>query len=178
MKYAAIILSIILGIAILCGVIVLTTYNGVVGLEEQILSSQSNIQTQQMRRFDLYQNTVDAIVEFANHEKLQIDVSKARAGLSDGDTSQATVLVNAVTENYPEIKADSMFLNYTKMLESTENQIAQYRENYNIQVRNYNKKIRSFPAKWIMGWFGYEEIEETYLRFEGYVEAPTGLFNK
>lgn len=97
--------------------------------------------------------------------------------MSNGDIDEAKVSINAVAEAYPELKANENYQQLMNELAMTENQIAQYRNNYNEQVRAYNKMIRSFPNNVILSILGYERIETIYTDYGAPVDAPQNLFN-
>ena len=104
-------------------------------------------------------------------------ITAARSSVSNGDIDEAKVSINAVAEAYPELKANENYRQLMNELAMTENQIAQYRNNYNEQVRAYNKIIRSFPNNVILSILGYERIETTYTDYGAPVDAPQNLFD-
>ena len=84
--------------------------------------------------------------------------------------------MNAVAEQYPELKANENYKQLMTELALTENQIAQYRNNYNQQVRAYNKLIRSFPAGFLLRVMNYQAIDTTYADYDAPEDAPQNLF--
>ena len=86
------------------------------------------------------------------------------------------MVISAIAEAYPELKANENYKQLMNELAMTENQIANYRSNYNEQIRSYNKTIRSFPNNIILGILGYERIETEYTDYNAPVDAPQNLF--
>ena len=89
---------------------------------------------------------------------------------------QAQVALNAVAEQYPELKANENYKQLMTELALTENQIAQYRNNYNQQVRAYNKLVRSFPVGFLLRVMNYQAIDTTYADYDASEDAPQNLF--
>ena len=85
-------------------------------------------------------------------------------------------VLNAVSEQYPELKANENYQQLMTELAMTENSIAQYRNNYNEQVKAYNKFVRQFPNSIILGIMGYAPIETQYTDYDAPEDAPTDLF--
>ena len=89
---------------------------------------------------------VDAVQEYQDYEgNTYQKVTEARAQASSGNVDAAKTTLNAVAENYPELKANENYKQLMNELAITENKIAQIRNNYNEQVKSYNKFIRQFP---------------------------------
>ena len=146
--------------------------------EEQINGAQANINVAEKRRVDLVYNLVDAVQAYQDYEGKTLEaITAARSSVSNGDIDEAKVSINAVAEAYPELKANENYQQLMNELAMTENQIAQYRNNYNEQVRAYNKMIRSFPNNVILSILGYERIETTYTDYGAPVDAPQNLFD-
>ena len=172
-KTTWIIVGIVLAVTILIVGIFAGANNKAVFLEEQINGAQANINVAEKRRVDLVYNLVDAVQAYQDYEGKTLEaITAARSSVSNGDIDEAKVSINAVAEAYPELKANE---NYQQLM--TENQIAQYRNNYNEQVRAYNKMIRSFPNNVILSILGYERIETIYTDYGAPVDAPQNLFN-
>ena len=79
-------------------------------------------------------------------------------------------------EQYPELKANENYKQLMTELALTENQIAQYRNNYNQQVRAYNKLVRSFPTGFLLRVMNYQTIDTTYTDYDAPEDAPQNLF--
>ena len=181
MKKVLIIVGVVVAVILLFVGIFASTNNKVVNYEEQILESISSLESQYKRRYDLFYNLVDAIESNNAYEGgTQIEVVKARNYANDGNLEQADASLKFVVENYPVLNAQKNYETYMLEVSKTENLIQQYRENLNMQVRNYKKYVRSFPANMILNLMGYEMIEEAdYLKFDeatAPADAPKDLF--
>ena len=152
-------------------------YNSMNSLDEQIKASWSEVLNQYQRRADLVPNLVNVVKGYAEHEKevfenvtaarshvgqVQVtpDVLNDEATLqkfqqAQGELSGALSRLIAVSENYPQLKADGTFLNLQSQLEGTENRIAVARKRYIESVQQYNTVVRSFPSNLTAKWFGY-----------------------
>lgn len=80
--------------------------------------------------------------------------------------------------NYPELKSNENYKTLMTELAITENLIAEHRNNYNIQVKQYNKHIKKFPNSMILNIMGYEKLDNTYLEYEVSENAPKNLFGE
>ena len=177
-KTTWIIVGIVLAVIILIVGIFASANNKAIFLEEQINGAQANINVAEKRRVDLVYNLVDAVQAYQDYEGKTLEaITAARSSVSNGDIDEAKVSINAVAEEYPELKANENYQQLMNELAMTENQIAQYRNNYNEQVRAYNKMIRSFPNNVILSILGYERIETIYTDYGAPVDAPQNLFN-
>lgn len=105
-------------------------------------------------------------------------IVEARSNASNGNVEEAEVLINAVAEQYPELKSNENYKSLMTELSMTENIIAEYRNNYNIQVKQYNKHIKSFPNSIILRMMKYEKLNNTYLEYEASEDAPRNLFKE
>lgn len=171
-------LWIVLGIVAVVLIWGVTTYNGLVSKDEKVASAWANVETVYQRRADLIPNLVNTVKGYAAHEsKTLADVTEARAKSTaisidpstatpaemeawmkaQGEVSSALGRLIAISENYPELKANQNFLELQKQLEGTENRISTERRKYNEEVRGYNAKIRRFPTNLIAGMFGFEK---------------------
>lgn len=179
MKRVLIIISIILGIILLNIGLFAGTNNKVINLEEQIKESKSAINIQEKRREDLIYNLVDTVESYNNYEQeTMTKIIEARSNASNGNVEEAEVLINAVAEQYPELKSSENYKSLMTELSMTENIIAEYRNNYNIQVKQYNKHIKAFPNSIILKMMGYEKLNNTYLEYEASKDAPRNLFKE
>ena len=155
-----------------------STQNKAIGYEEQIYESQASVNVQEKRRVDLVYNLVDVAEQYAAHEReVFAEVTQARNEANSGDYEQAALALHAVAEAYPELKSNENYAQLMTELSVTENMIAQYRENYNLQVRNYNKFVRKFPNSFVLGVMGYEVVEFTYTEYDAPQDAPQNLFD-
>lgn len=142
------------------------TYNRVVTLEENINTSQSNISKEEQRRVDLFNNLVDAIENAKEFEKsTQVQIAEARSQAKGGNVQEAMLTIAAVAEAYPEIKSVALYDKTMTEFSITENRLAGYREQYNVDVRSYNRKVRSFPSNLVLGVMGYDKQDFKYLDY-------------
>jgi LemA protein len=130
-------------------------YNTVIALDEQVKSSWAQVENQLQRRFDLIPNLVNTVKGYAGHEKsLLTEVTELRSRWSAAPTvnekvesaNQLTSALSrliAVSENYPDLKANQNFLTLQSQLEGTENRIAVERMRYNQSVQAFNSYLRS-----------------------------------
>lgn len=152
--------------------------NKAIGLEEQILTADSDIKIQEKRRVDLIYNLVDVVKQYDKHEYNTLkDVVDARSK-DDTTISEVTTMINATAEAYPELKSNDNYKELMNELSITENMIAEHRSNYNKQIKSYNRYVRKFPNKQYLSMLGYEVITYTYLDFNAPVDAPTNLFGE
>ena len=177
-KLVLIILGIVLGVILLITGIFAGTSNRIVSLEEQIKESSSSIKVQEKRRLDLINNLVDTVKSYNKYESSTLEaVTQARTKIDSGDIEGAKTVLNAVAEKYPELKSNENYKQVMTEMATTENLIANYRENYNNQVKGYNKYIRKFPTNLIAGMMGYEKIDYKYLNYEVSSDAPKNLWD-
>lgn len=154
------------------------TYNRVVTLEENINTSQSNISKEEQRRVDLFNNLVDAVENAKDFEKsTQVQIAEARSQANGGNVDQAMLTIAAVAEAYPEIKSIQLYDKTMTEFSVTENRLAGYREQYNVDVRSYNRKVRSFPSNLVLAVMGYDKQDFQYLDFEVNNAEARNLFN-
>ncbi len=160
------------------------TYNSLVSLDESVSSAWSQVENVYQRRSDLVPNLVATVKGYASHESSTLEaVTSARAKATSisvdasnlneeqiaafqqaqGELSTALGRLIAISENYPDLKANENFRDLQAQLEGTENRIAVERKNYNETARTYNTKVRSFPANIVAGLFGF--------RTKGYFKA-------
>jgi LemA protein len=171
MKKGYMIIGIIVAAIVLLGVMLMSSYNNFVTLEENVDQSYAQIENQLQRRLDLIPNLVNTVKGYASHEKEVIaSISDARARLAGANTVEEEATANAeltgalsrllvVVENYPNLKADQQFTQLMDELSGTENRISVARKDYNDQVAVYNKKIKRFPGALIAGMTGFDEKE-------------------
>lgn len=153
------------------------TYNRAVTLEENINTSKSNINKEEVRRVDLFNNLVDAVESAKTFEKeTQTKIAEARTQAGEGKVDQAMLTIQAVAEAYPEIKSIALYDKTMTEFSITENRLAGYREQFNNDVRSYNRKVRSFPTNIILGMMGYEKQDFKYLEYEVEPQGHRDLF--
>lgn len=151
-------------------------YNTMVSMKEQVQSAWAQVENQLQRRNDLIPNLVEVTKGYASHEKEIFEsVANARAKLigagsraeqidAANEVSSALSRLLAISENYPQLKADAQFARLSDELAGTENRIATERRRYNEVVQSYNTYIKSLPAALYAGWFGFQQ--------EKYFEVP------
>lgn len=185
-KSIVILISVIAAVAII-GFWMVGIYNKMVVAEETIGESWANVESQYQRRADLIPNLVSTVKGYAEHEKSTLDaVVTARAKatqvtvnpddltaekLSEYQEAQGAVgsalgRLMMITENYPDLKANTNFINLQEQLEGTENRIQIARKNFNSAAKTYNTMIRRFPNNILSGMFGFEK--------KAYFEAEAG----
>lgn len=177
MKKVLIIIGLVLSIIFMIVVKFTTTNNKAINLEEQIKESKSGINIQEKRRADLLINMVDAIKSYNNYEQeTMTKIIEARNKAINGETIEAETMITALAEQYPELKSNENYKQYLTELATTENLIAEYRNNYNIQVKEYNKYVKKFPNNSILKMMGHEILDNTYLEYNTTEDAPRNLF--
>ena len=188
--------AVLIGLIVVLGVILLIvglwamgTYNRLVRIKQHLKDSWSSVDVELKRRYDLIPNLVETVKGYASHEKETLEnVIRARnvAAANDGPpSSQAkdeSALIGAmrqlsvVVEQYPELKADTSFLELQGEIAETEDRIASSRRLYNGNARDMNTAVESFPSMIIAGVFKFQgadyfEIEDAAAR-----EAPKVSF--
>lgn len=147
-------------------------YNSLVKAQTEVETKQADIQTQLQRRADLIPNFVSTVKGYTKYEQETLTaVTEARSKVSKASDAQAlsqandeldkaiSVWVNAVTEAYPDLKANQNYIALQDELAGTENRIAVARKDYNEAVQSYNTMIKSFPKNILAGMFGFEKAE-------------------
>lgn len=178
-KLILIIIGIILSFILLISGIFISINNKTINLEEQIKESMSSIDIQEKRREDLIVNLVDTVEDYNDYEQeTMTKVIEARKNINNGNIENAELLINAVAEQYPQLKSNENYKTLMTELAVTENLIAEHRNNYNIQVKNYNKHVKKFPNNIILNLMGYEKIDNTYLEYNSSEDSPKDLFKE
>ena len=179
---------------IIAGVVILALvlwgvsgYNSLVGMDEEVNGKWANVETQYQRRSDLLPNLVSTVKRYAAHEKstleavmaarsqatqVKIDPSNctpqqlAAYQKAQGDVTTALGKLLAISENYPQLKANENFLELQSQLEGTENRINVARKDFNDAAKKFNMSIRRFPKSIIASMCGFEK--------RSYFEAEAG----
>ena len=185
-------------IVVICAIAIwlISSYNGMVKMDEEVSSAWSNVENQYQRRADLIPNLVNVVKGYASHEKETFEAvvsarSKATQVTVDpenltpeklqeyqkaqGEVGATLGRLLAITESYPELKANENFKELQAQLEGTENRISVERRNFNEIARKYNSSIRSFPRSIIAGMFGFE-TRPYFEAEEGANKAPEVKF--
>lgn len=167
-------LIIILGVALMIIAAVWMTYNSLVKLNERVNEAWSDITVQLKRRADLIPNLVEVVKGYAKHESSAIkDVSDARAKMmgarsvsdkaaADNSLTGALSRLMAVTEAYPELKANQNFQQLTTEISDTEDKIQAARRFYNAGAKELNTKIKLFPSNVINNLIGHFKPRDYY----------------
>lgn len=163
-------MGIIIGLVIIVVLILLfimSTYNGLVKLRNKVRDQFSQIDVQLKKRSDLIPNLVETVKGYSKHESETLEkVIQARntylsAGTPDekmkssGELSQAIGKLFALAESYPDLKANTNFLDLQSQLKDIEDKISYARQFYNDSVLMYNNKIEMFPSNLIAGMFNF-----------------------
>ena len=172
---------IIIAVVALVAIWGISSYNGLVNKEETVSNTWANVEASYQRRADLIPQLVNTVKGYANHEKSTLDaVVSARTkatqmtvsvdDLSEeniqkfqeaqGEVGAAIGRLLAITESYPELKANENFSELQAQLEGTENRINEVRKKYNDAVKTYNISVSRFPNNILSGMFGFERTAE------------------
>ncbi len=167
----------VLAFILMCVFGIQSSQNNAINMEEQVETAFSDIGIQEKRRVDLIYNLADCVKQYDKHEA---DTLKAivdgRGGSSD--IENVNTAITAVTEAYPELKSNENYKELMNELSITENLIAEYRSNYNKQVKEYNRRVRKFPTRVFLDLLGYEVMEYSYLTYDAPSDAPRNLFGE
>ena len=178
----------IVGIIVILGFLwIKNSYNGLVVSDENVSSSWAQVENVYQRRADLIPNLVASVKGYAKHESSTLEgVISARSKATQmtvdpstlseaeiakyqdaqGELGQAIGRLLMITENYPDLKANTNFLELQAQLEGTENRISVERMKFNEAAKAHNTLVRSFPKNIIASMFGFEK--------KGYFEAESG----
>ena len=173
-----IVLGALCAIALIVGLWLMSSYNGLVAKQVEVDKAWANVETVYQRRSDLIPNLVNTVKGYAAHESetleavtaartkatsMTIDPSTATPeqmeawmAAQDGVTSALGRLI-AISENYPDLKANQNFLALQTQLEGTENRISVERSRFNEMVGEYNTQLRRFPTNIVASMFGFEQ---------------------
>ena len=167
----------VMAVILLCVFGIQSSQNKAFTLEEQVNAAQSDIKVQEKRRVDLVYNLADCVKQYDKHEAETLTAIVEGRG-STGDIENVTTAITAVSEAYPELKANENYKQLMNELSMTENLIAEYRSNYNKQIKAYNRYVRKFPTRIFLDWLGYEIQQYTYLDYDAPETAPQNLFEE
>ena len=176
-KIVLLIVAIIASVGILSVIIIQSSQNTAIALEEQVNTANSDIKVQEKRRIDLIYNIVDCVKQYDKHEAETLKaIVDARGDI--GNIENVTTAITAVSEAYPELKSNENYRELMNELSMTENLIAEHRSNYNKQIKEYNSYVRKFPARIFLDILGYEKQNYTYLVYDTPTDAPQNLFDE
>ncbi len=157
-----------LAIIVLLIIVVIGMYNNLVRLRQKVRNSWSQIDVQLQSRFDLIQHLVETVKGYMAHEESVLEkVTELRTSWSnassvsekaelDNQLSGALKTIMAVSENYPDLKANQNFSELQQELQNTENKISFSRQFYNDSVTMYNTKLEVVPSNIIASMFGFK----------------------
>ena len=180
------IIGVILVLAIMIGGYFISTGNSIVNKYEEVNLQKSQIEVSLQKRADLIPNLVATVKGYAAHEeKVFSEVAEARSKLAgsiqSGDVNQmseansylssALSRLLVITENYPELKADTQFIQLQSQLTSCENEISNARSKYNDSVKTFNAMIKRFPTSIVASMRGYSDFDY-FKADEGSQKAP------
>lgn len=180
-------LIIILVLVVLIVLYLISTYNTLVKLRNRVKDQWAQIEVQLKRRFDLIPNIVETVKGYAKHESDTLKgVIEARNKFTVASTPEQEMEANnqltgairqlfALSESYPELKADTSFLKLQSNLEETENKISSARQFYNDTVLTLNNKVEMFPSNIVANMFGFKK-EAFFEAEEAAKEAPKVQF--
>ena len=164
--------GVVLAVILIAAIYVAAVYNGLIVNKNRVKEAYSDIQVQMKRRYDLVPNLVETVKGYAAHESQTLEkVIQARnmAMAQKGDLKEQAKAENilsgtlkslfAVSENYPELKANQNFLKLQFELTDTEDKIKAARRFYNTNVLALNNKIEMFPSNIIAGMFAFKKQE-------------------
>ncbi len=178
---------IIIAVIAVMSVAMVSSYNNLVTMNENVNGKWSQIENQLQRRADLIPNLVNTVKGYATHEQQAIQaVADARAKLAgaqgpvakaeaNGELNNALSRLMVIAENYPNLKADKNFRALMDELSGTENRLAVARKDYNESVQGYNTAIRSLPASLYASAFGFGP-KEYFKADEGAKQVPQVKF--
>lgn len=177
-------LWIILAVLVILIFVIISMYNGLIRLKNRVDEAWSDIDVQLKRRYDLIPNLIETVKGYASHERETLEkVVQARniaMSMKDGSDiegklkaenalSETLKSIFALSENYPDLKANQNFLELQRELSDTENKIQASRRFYNGNVRDFNTKLQVFPTNIIAKQLGFSsrkffEIEDSAQR--------------
>ena len=165
-------LWVVLGIIVVLAIVIISMYNGLIRLKNRVDEAWSDIDVQLKRRYDLIPNLIETVKGYAAHEKDVFEkVVKARSAAMQaqegGDAKKSAEAENmlsgtlksifALSEAYPDLKANQNFLELQRELSDTENKIMASRRFYNGNVRDFNTKLQVFPTNIIGNMLGFKD---------------------
>ena len=172
-------------VIVVVGLVLVGMYNGLVKQKNRVEGAWAQIDVQLKRRYDLIPNLVETVKGYATHEKetLEAVIQARNAGVSAQGPAQQAEAENmltgalrslfALSEAYPDLKANQNFLNLQEELTSSEDRIAYARQYYNDAVNTYNTKIESFPTSAMAKRLNYQQRE--YFEAEGEARGPVDV---
>lgn len=182
---------IVLGVIAIAAVYAVSIYNSLVKNRQMVEEGWSGIDVQLKRRTDLIPNMMETVKGYMSHERETLEsVTNARAAAqsaqngtpeqraqAEGALSSALGRLIAVAEAYPDLKANTTFLEFQSALQTVEDEIQMARRYYNGAVRNLNVTVESFPSNLVANGFKFEKAEYFELENEADRAVPSVKFN-
>lgn len=179
------IVLVLIGVVVVLAVVFGAIYNGLVRARNRVDEAWSDITVQLKRRYDLIPNLIETVKGYAKHEKETLDAvinarNQAMSAHGTKDQAQAENMLEgtlknlfALSESYPDLKANENFIQLQNELVDTEDKIQASRRLYNSSVRNYTDKVQVFPTNMVAGMFGFKADREYFeVEDRAAVEAP------
>jgi LemA protein len=185
---ACIVLAVLGGLIVVVGGWFMLTYNGLVQLRNAVKNAWSQIDVQLKRRYDLIPNLVETVKGYAGHEKETLErvIQARQAGIAASTVKDQQAAENMITgalrqlfalsEAYPNLKANENFLALQEELASTENKIGFARQYYNDAVQAFNTRQEMFPANLVASMLGFQPAEFFEIEETGQRDAPKVKF--
>jgi LemA protein len=182
---------IILGLVVVAAIYAVSIYNGLVKNRQMVEEGWSGIDVQLKRRTDLIPNLMETVKGYMSHERETLDaVTNARAAATgaangspeqraaaEGQLSSALGRLLAIAESYPDLKANTTFLEFQSALQGVEDEIQMSRRYYNGATRNLHVMVESFPSNLVANNFGFQKAEYFELENEADRAVPSVKFN-
>ncbi len=182
------VLTILFALVVVVFLVIAFAYNSLISLRNGVENAWAQIDVQLKRRHDLIPNLIETVKGYAKHERETFEhVTQARAmainaqgvaqrGEAEGALSNALKSLFAVSEAYPDLKANQNFLRLQEELASTENKVAFARQFFNDSTMQYNTRVQSFPANLIASLFHFGTREFFQLDSESERAVPQAKF--
>ncbi len=188
-KKTKIILGAVIAVVLLIVILFISSYNGLVSKQAAVEEKWSNIEVMLQKRADNIPQLVEIVKDYTDYEQSTLTkVTEARTAYQNANNindkieayermeSATRIWVNAVSEAYPDLKANTQFTALADTVTSNENEISYARKQYNEVVKEYNTSIRKFPRNIIAGMFGFESYN--YFEMSDYAsEVPSTSIN-
>lgn len=161
---------VIIAVVVLIVIYVITTANKLVQMKNRVENQKAQVDVQLKRRYDLIPNLVETAKAYAGFEKSTLEaVTRARTNAMEAGNIGEELAANAelsralqrfivVSESYPELKANTNFMQLQNELSATEDKIAKARQFYNDTVLKYNNAIEMIPSNLVAGLFGHKKL--------------------
>ena len=187
MKKGLVVIGAIVGVIVILIGFFAVGYNSLVAKQTIVSQKAADIDTQLQRRADLIPNLINTVKAFTDHEnEVFSEVTQAREHLmaassmaekseADQEVTSALNKLIAISESYPELKSDTVYVDLMDELAGTENRISYARQEYNAAVTDYNMATRTFPGVLFANMFGFEK-EELFEAKAGADEVPEVAF--